>query len=1093
MKIPKAILVFLVIILSAKVSFAQDITADTTRANAYYAIADSCLEARQLDSALFYTEKVQNLYINHLGKNSLKNANCLHMIGAVNYYASKYNEALEFYFKSLDIKLDVLGEKHASVASTYNGIGIVYWKMFEFDKALEYYFKSLKMYKEIYGENHPSVASLYNNIGLIYANKFEYDKALEYYFNSLKINLKNHDKNHTSVASSYYNIGLIYSDKSEYDKALEYYFNGLEIRLEILGKKHPHVAHSYGNIGNVYLNKSEYNKALEYYFKSLQIFKEIYGNKHPYVGDTYSNIGIVYHQKSEYDKALEYHFKSLKMYKEINGENHPSVARSYINIGLIYANKTEYSKALDFFLKSLKIDKEIFGEKHPSVASSYSNIGIVYANKSDYDKALEYHFKSLDIRLEVQGEVHSSVANSYNNIGSVYHKKSEYNNALEYYFKNLKIDLEIHGEKHLDVAGSYNNIGNVYRNKSKYDKALEYYQKGAASCLPNFNDTANVASVPEISDYLDWNELLKSLQAKARIFAYEAQTLQDFENPQHLALLHYQACDTIISRARQEIVTQSDKLALGEHANEVYKEAVDVCLKLADAAKARGDMALQNKYKQTAFYFSERNKSSVLLQALAGSEALRFAGIPDSLLQKEHDLSINMAFYKRILAEQPDSAKESLFRDKLFEANQEYDKLIATLETQYPDYYELKYNEEPAGVEEIQEILDPETAMISYFTGDSTVTIFCITKNDLDVKTVSAIQNFADTIEYYRSGLIYTTSSTFAEIYKKYAYKFYNKFIPSQIDKRFQDLILIPDAELSMIPFETLLTGQAAEKEWKDLPYLIKQYNISYSYSGNLFYQTFSKESSKEIEVSDLNDWLALAPVFDDSNTAGLTMRTRELLREFDAELKDTIGTRGRLLDGEYISSLPGTESEVRSIFDELDRQGKRALVQIRKKANEDFVKSGSVKDYKFLHFATHGFVNTEKPELSGIFLAQDSTLNEDGILYQGEIYNLDLNADLIVLSACETGLGKIKKGEGLIGLTRALLYAGSKNIIVSLWKVADNSTSDLMVDFYKNLLEEELEKQAFSHALQKAKLKMIEEGKYAHPFYWSPFILIGK
>ncbi|MFC2152873.1 CHAT domain-containing protein, partial [Bacteroidota bacterium] len=145
------------------------------------------------------------------------------------------------------------------------------------------------------------------------------------------------------------------------------------------------------------------------------------------------------------------------------------------------------------------------------------------------------------------------------------------------------------------------------------------------------------------------------------------------------------------------------------------------------------------------------------------------------------------------------------------------------------------------------------------------------------------------------------------------------------------------------------------------------------------------------------------------------------------------------------------------------------------------------------LHFATHGFVNTEKPELSGIFLAQDSTLSEDGILYQGEIYNLDLNADLTVLSACETGLGQIKKGEGLIGLTRALLYAGSKNIIVSLWKVADDSTSDLMIDFYKNLLEEDQETAEFSKALQQAKLKMIEEGEYAHPFYWSPFILIGK
>ena len=164
--------------------------------------------------------------------------------------------------------------------------------------------------------------------------------------------------------------------------------------------------------------------------------------------------------------------------------------------------------------------------------------------------------------------------------------------------------------------------------------------------------------------------------------------------------------------------------------------------------------------------------------------------------------------------------------------------------------------------------------------------------------------------------------------------------------------------------------------------------------------------------------------------------------------------------------------------------------MQIKGNANEDFIKSGELKKYRLLHFATHGFVNTWKPELSGILLAQDTAINEDGILYSGEIYNLKLNADLAVLSACETGLGEIKKGEGLIGLTKALLYAGSKNIIVSLWKVADKSTSDLMIDFYKNLLEE---KQDFSQALQQAKLKMIDEGKHAHPFYWSPFILIGK
>ncbi|MCK5029584.1 MAG: CHAT domain-containing protein, partial [Bacteroidales bacterium] len=272
-----------------------------------------------------------------------------------------------------------------------------------------------------------------------------------------------------------------------------------------------------------------------------------------------------------------------------------------------------------------------------------------------------------------------------------------------------------------------------------------------------------------------------------------------------------------------------------------------------------------------------------------------------------------------------------------------------------------------------------------------------------------------------------------------------------------------------------------------------KKYNISYSYSANLFYKTFPKEPTTKIEHTDLNDWIAFAPVFDDQSSASLTLRTRELLRDMDNFSSDTINKRGTLISGEYVSPIPATQNEVEEIFKQFDQRGKKALVQIKQSANEGFLKSKEIEKYKYLHFATHGFVNTVKPELSGILLAQDSTINEDGILYTGEIYNLKLNADLTVLSACETGLGEIKKGEGIIGLTRALLYAGSKNIIVSLWKVADESTSQLMIDFYKHVLDNENNGTEFSESLRQAKLNMIKNGKYAHPFYWSPFILIGK
>ena len=186
------------------------------------------------------------------------------------------------------------------------------------------------------------------------------------------------------------------------------------------------------------------------------------------------------------------------------------------------------------------------------------------------------------------------------------------------------------------------------------------------------------------------------------------------------------------------------------------------------------------------------------------------------------------------------------------------------------------------------------------------------------------------------------------------------------------------------------------------------------------------------------------------------------------------------------MNELPGTESEVNTIAGLF--AGNSSVAKFED-ANESLIKSGTLSNYNYLHFATHGIVDEADPELSRIFL--NNSKAEDGNLFAGEIYNLNLNANLAVLSACQTGLGKFSKGEGVIGLSRALVYAGAKNIIVSFWSVADESTSKLMTDFYTLLLKNK--SQSFSATLQQAKIKMINEGQYAAPYYWAPFVLIGQ
>jgi CHAT domain-containing protein len=268
-----------------------------------------------------------------------------------------------------------------------------------------------------------------------------------------------------------------------------------------------------------------------------------------------------------------------------------------------------------------------------------------------------------------------------------------------------------------------------------------------------------------------------------------------------------------------------------------------------------------------------------------------------------------------------------------------------------------------------------------------------------------------------------------------------------------KDLVVLPSGRMSVIPFEALFAKKVkgAGASYSSLPYLLNRFSIRYEFSAGLLLQ-----KKQLTEVSSIHSAMLCAPV--------------------------------SFPEKDNLDDLPGTESEVTTINRLFSEKQIKSQVFLKHEASETQVKGESMKGYGLIHFATHGIVDENNPELSRIFLQNDSEA-EDGNLYSGEIYNLELNADLVTLSACQTGLGKISKGEGVIGLSRALVYAGAKNIIVSFWSVADESTATLMTDFYRLMLEKP--KINYSENLREAKLQMLK-GKYAAPYYWAPFILIG-
>ncbi len=975
-----------------------------------------------------------------------------------------------------------------TLAKQYYALGDKYYYESNIDSSTFYYQKAADVYKKVAQVNNDTlmwakhIRCIYD-VSLNYTFLSNFDLSISILDTALIVCNKYLGYFHKQTANVCESFGTVYYNKSEYDKALEYYFKSLDIYKELFGEKHDDVATSYNNIGVVYEKKSEYDKALQYNLKSLEIKKEFFGEKHVEVADSYNNIGVIYFAKLEYDKALQYFFKSLEIKKELLGEQHADIAISYNNIGAVYYDKSEYDKAHEYFFKCLEIEIKLFGEKNEAVATSYNNIGAYYIDKSEQDKALQYYFKALKIRKELFGEKHVDVAISYNNIGIVYQDKYELDKALQYFFKSLEIRKELFGEKHIYVSISYSNIGRLFRDSKQFETALKYLHLGMSADLRDFNDTTDITKVPAMKNYLEYIALLEVLQAKAEIFTYHSKDLTGFENlsGMELALQHYQAADTLISLVRQDITYKSDKLTLGEKANSIYKGAINVCFNLSNI-KTEHALALQTSYKEQAFYFSEKVKTRIFLDELAEKQAVKKSNIPENLIEKEKDLRSSISLYKNKLSEQLENEEESKYKSELFATTREYEQLIEQLTEDYPKYAELKYNQNVPLVADIQSVIKTNTAVRSYTVADSLIFIITITEINFEIDTVSKPANMNKDIGKMKRYLENDNKSD----HKKFAdvsYRFYNLLFPEYADfnNNIENIIIVPNDSLSLIPFETLLTEKRTDDyhNFSNYPFLLQKYSISYAPSVTMLYNKINynyENTSNKVAI--------FAPIFSDNDSIIID----KSYSEFETEnalrtIKESCFTdnNGSIKELKY-SKLEA--NKIKKIFNP------NAHKYMYRGASEEIVKSDIMQEYKIVHFATHGEANTEKQYLSKVVLTQDSTSKEDGMLHANEIYGLNWNADLVTLSACQTAAGKVQNGEGVMDLSRAFFHAGTNNVLASLWSVNDKSTAVLMIQFYKNYNNKNM---TYAQALQQAKLKMLKSKEFSHPKYWAAFLLIGR
>ncbi|HOY05457.1 MAG TPA: CHAT domain-containing protein [Saprospiraceae bacterium] len=978
----------------------------------------------------------------------------------------KWEEAENIGTRARNIYVDILGAGNKKESDVLYRMGFIKYYQGDLENAMSIWNESLSIRLKILGQRSLDVANCYNNLAAAADAKGEGSKSIEYNQKSFDIRIDILGPEHLEVANSYNNFGNYYHAIGEYDKSIENHLKALGIRIKLLGPNHPDVASSYDNMGNTLSIKGDYDQALQYQLTSLEIRVKSLGPGDYYVASSYNNLGVTYEKMSQYDKAITFHLKCLDVLQKILGMDHPNLANSYNNLGVCYEFKSEFEKAILYHFKALEIRKKMFGDNHPYVAVSYGNLGKTYGSMEDFKNAIYYQTKSLDIWKSLYGEYHPNVASCYNNLAfSYFLLKDSISKVIELHQNALNIRLKVLGLKHPDIALSYSNLANAYAYNREYDKSIEYYKKAIVASGYEGEGFENVNS---------YQRLIADLNSISHYLRY----LYIENKSQHYIADSYNYCIKALSANayQQNTIMEENTLSYLHAINfRTFEQAIAVSL-------LKSQVFSSDSLRYNTLSYVEKSKSSILQSQLKEAGAKYFSGIPDSLLELEYHLRSSITWREKqrqsLLDQGLPETDTTVLRISsiIFDLRSQYETLKNTFESRYPDYYRLKYDLSTTSLDYVQDtLLQNNQTLLEYFVGDSAIYIFTVRPDTFNVTEVKKDFPLEDWVKHLRHGLYdyYQSKSTdpvyydsTAGEYTKAAYQIYNKLIAPVAGLLTDNLVVVPDGVLGYVPFEALLTKQpAVPRRFYSHTYFGKERRISYAYSATLLREMRDKRHKNEPSGS----LLALAPFSRDDVKA---------LREQLDTLSELIALRS--------DTLPV-----------LRNSGREALVAEKIFKGNALLGPDATKDtfqqlagnYRILHLSTHGKANDKIGDYAYLGFGLHGNTGGFDKFYVKDIYNLSLNADLVVLSACETGIGQLQRGEGIISLARAFAYAGAKSIVTTLWQVDDARTSRLMQGFYKNLYKGMPKDEALWHVKRD---EFMESKTDAHPFFWAGFIPIG-
>jgi hypothetical protein len=1062
----------------------------------------------------------------------------------------RYREAQPLLDRALAIRRKVLGEEHPDTATSYDNVAFNLNAQGKYVAAEEGHRKALGIYRKVLGEEHPDTAGSYNNLALNLTAQAKYAAAEEGNRKALEIRRKVLGEEHPDTAQSYNNLAGNLNAQGKYAAAEEGFRKALDICRKVLGEEHPHTATSYATVAVNLHAQGKYAAAEEGLRKALEIKRKVLGEEHPHTATSYNNLALSLNAQGKYAAAEEAVRKALDIYRKVLGEEHPDTAATYNNVALNLNAQGKYAAAEEGYRKALDIRRKVLGEEHPDTAASYNNVAANLQAEGKYAAAEEGYRKALDIYRKVLGEEHPDTATSYNNLAGNLNAQGKYAAADEGLRKALDIRRKVLGEEHPDTAQSYNNLAFNLNAQGQYAAAETLWLRAAdtfAKARPRIGHSGL-----ERATITGQRSPLPALAAVLARNGKPARAWQRFE--ESLARGTWDDLSARLRRPAAEQARQAALLVRLERLDQLIEKAVALRDETPQQKQQREDLLGQRRKAQEELdaFVAYLEKSygpaagqvfdlSRIQAALADDTALvgwldgKPAGPKAADANGEH-----WAFLLRSKGgpvcvrlggsgaggawTEQDISLPAELRMALRERRPGWQRLAQRLHQQRlaPLAQHLAAGDGLPGVRRL--LVLPSSSLVAgvpvgLFAGDLTVSYALSGTLHAHLHSLPKVSG---------EGLLALADPAF------------------ELPARRQEPPP-PLPEHGVLLTAVLPGSNAARARLRPGDVLLRYHETDLNGPADFKPLPESDDAAQEVGVTG---WRA-GKTFQTRLRPGKlgVVLAREPAPQALAEQREQDRRLAALRDEPW-ARLPGTRIEAEALQRLFEASQARADVLLGSQASEqrldELARSGALAKYRYLHLATHGVFDDRWPLRSAVLLARDQLPDAgkqldaglpvyDAYLTAAEVLQgWNLKCELVTLSACQSALGRYEHGEGFVGFAQAFLLLGSRSVCLSLWPVDDAATALLMQRFYANLLgkreglkgplgkaaalaeakawlrdlsgEEALaltaslrqgvvrKKDAPTREAPGGEKPAFTKGAkpYAHPYYWSAFVLIG-